>query len=302
MSDCAADVSGLLDQLVERLTAHTRRPHDRLTCFYLATKTENYPLSLNSFCTKAAGGGATPQAIDELHRTIASLEFPISQALDFEYAVHGVHRALNGLLLDLLHVGPSSSSSSSENGQLLDEATAIESRKCAAASRLTDAELLFTPAQVAYGCVRKTSKGKEICQAWFQAAEGRARTARRRQKDEREAVRAELAEKEKAAEAENAAAAAKRKQSGKAGTNKGEENTEDTPRLSETSRVGEVTDEDLEQRPLGLTLDELEAIAERIRVLLEEAEQRKVTPDHVRDIDRRLKLCQDPEKIPGTKL
>ena len=52
------------------------------------------------------------------------------------------------------------------------------------------------------------------------------------------------------------------------------------------------------------TLEELDAVADRVAVLNEEMEARKksITADAVKDIDRRLKLCQDPAKVPGTKL
>lgn len=63
----------------------------RLTCVFLATKTENHPISIDSFSSKTR---TTPD-------DILSLEFLISQSLRFEYKVHHAHLAASGLLLDM---------------------------------------------------------------------------------------------------------------------------------------------------------------------------------------------------------
>jgi len=63
----------------------------RLTCVFLATKTENFPISIDSFSARVK----TPPV------EILSLEFLVSQSLKFEYKVHHAHLALNGILLDL---------------------------------------------------------------------------------------------------------------------------------------------------------------------------------------------------------
>lgn len=63
----------------------------RLTCVFLATKTENHPTSIDSFSSKTR---TTPD-------DILSLEFLVSQSLRFEYKVHHAHLAASGLLLDM---------------------------------------------------------------------------------------------------------------------------------------------------------------------------------------------------------
>ena len=63
----------------------------RLTCVFLATKTENFPISIDTFSSRVK----TPPT------DILSLEFLVSQSLKFEYKVHHAHLALNGILLDL---------------------------------------------------------------------------------------------------------------------------------------------------------------------------------------------------------
>lgn len=221
---------------------------------------------------------------------IIDLEFPISQALDFEYAAHGVHRALNGLLIDMLHV------SSDEGETKLDEATTAEARKFASSSRLTDAEFLFAPAPIAYACVRKTGKGKALCARWLDETSKRAREVRRREMEERQNWRKELKRKEAEVEEEQR----RKKQSGP----KGKAIENGPASLADESAKGEYDESELEERPLGLTLDELEAVAQQIGEMIDATEAQKaiLTADKMKDIDRRQKLCQDPAKVPGTKL
>lgn len=66
-------------------------PLGRLTCLFLATKTENHPISIDTFSSKTK---STPA-------DILSLEFLVSQSLRFEYKVHHAHLAAYGLSLDL---------------------------------------------------------------------------------------------------------------------------------------------------------------------------------------------------------
>lgn len=77
----------LAQALKKILTSHVIR----LTCVFLATKTENFPISIDTFAAKVK----TPPA------DILSLEFLVSQSLHFEYKVHHAHVALSGLVLDM---------------------------------------------------------------------------------------------------------------------------------------------------------------------------------------------------------
>jgi len=76
-----------------------------LTCLFLAAKAESNPVPLKHFSTKLAGKDATASAIQEYFETVQKLEFLVSQSLDFQYMVHGAHRALHGQLLDIQQVG-----------------------------------------------------------------------------------------------------------------------------------------------------------------------------------------------------
>ncbi|GAA5871504.1 hypothetical protein JCM16303_000776 [Sporobolomyces ruberrimus] len=110
-----------------------------LTCVFLATKTENFPISIDSF----SGRVKTPPV------DILSLEFLVSQSLKFEYKVHHAHLALNGILLDL------------QTCPDVDLATIASSTSKAQSylrtSRHTPAELIYSPSQIALSCLSLVS-------------------------------------------------------------------------------------------------------------------------------------------------
>lgn len=58
---------------------------------FLATKTENYAVSIDTFASK----------LKTKPDDILGLEFLVSQSLKFEYKVHHAHLALAGVVLDL---------------------------------------------------------------------------------------------------------------------------------------------------------------------------------------------------------
>jgi hypothetical protein len=64
----------------------------RLTCVFLATKTENCSTSIDQFAARIPNSEPAD---------ILALEFLVSQSLHFEYKVHHAHVALNGLVLDM---------------------------------------------------------------------------------------------------------------------------------------------------------------------------------------------------------
>lgn len=64
----------------------------RLTALFLATKTTNNPISLDSY---------TSNIPKTSHSDVLDLEFLVAQSLNFEFAVWHAHRALWGLWLDL---------------------------------------------------------------------------------------------------------------------------------------------------------------------------------------------------------
>lgn len=80
-----------------RSSIHSSPPSDqpsvsRLTALFLATKTTNNPISLDSY-TSNIPRTTTSDVLD--------LEFLVAQSLNFEFAVWHSHRALWGLWLDL---------------------------------------------------------------------------------------------------------------------------------------------------------------------------------------------------------
>lgn len=111
-----------------------------LTALFLATKTTNHPISLEAY-TSHIPKTATSDVLD--------LEFLVAQSLGFDFAVWHAHRALWGLWLDV---------------QNLPDAPVEELRSCydtalkhVRASRLTDAELIYTPSQIGLACLSLAS-------------------------------------------------------------------------------------------------------------------------------------------------
>lgn len=64
----------------------------RLTALYLATKTTNHPISLESYTANIPRTNASD---------VLDLEFLVAQSLAFEFAVWHAHRALWGIWLDI---------------------------------------------------------------------------------------------------------------------------------------------------------------------------------------------------------
>ncbi|KAJ8515246.1 hypothetical protein ONZ45_g7289 [Pleurotus djamor] len=124
-----------------------------LTTLFLATKTTNNPISLEAFTTNIPKTAPAD---------VLDLEFLVAQSLEFEFAVWHAHRALWGIVLDI------QSLPSSENGddpspiQIYDQAL-VHVRE----SRLTDAELLYTPSQIALAAVGIVAP--EMASRWSQS-------------------------------------------------------------------------------------------------------------------------------------
>jgi cyclin H len=128
---------------------------NRLTALFLATKTTNNPIALEAYTSHIPKTSASD---------VLELEFLVAQSLGFEFAVWHAHRALWGIWLDL-QVLPSpshfaSTTHRSDFTQSLPDSpvdrpqalydTALSHVR---ASRLTDAELIYTPAQIALACL-----------------------------------------------------------------------------------------------------------------------------------------------------
>ncbi|MBW0539554.1 hypothetical protein O181_079269 [Austropuccinia psidii MF-1] len=105
-----------------------------LTCLFLATKTENTSISIQSFSSRI------PKTSNE---DVLALEFLVAQSLRFQFKVHHAHLAARGIYLDLQH--------SSSPPLSIDHLAQLWPNVCALlrAARLTDAEFLWTPSQIA---------------------------------------------------------------------------------------------------------------------------------------------------------
>ncbi|BGP56168.1 hypothetical protein JCM8202_005936 [Rhodotorula sphaerocarpa] len=126
-----------------------------LTCVFLATKTENFATSIDQFAARIPNSSPSD---------ILSLEFLVSQSLHFEYKVHHAHVALNGLVLDMQSAGPDASSIA---------AALPKAQSYCRFSRLTSAELVYTPSQIALACFRLADPA--LVEQWLAAKESRKR-------------------------------------------------------------------------------------------------------------------------------
>ncbi|KAF9650093.1 cyclin-like protein [Thelephora ganbajun] len=118
-----------------------------LTALFLATKTTNNPISLDSYAA-------------HIPRTepgdVLELEFLVAQSLGFDFAVWHPHRALWGAWLDLQSA---TQLPPSELDQVYNQAMGH-----VRASRLTDAEFIYSPAQIAVACISLASP--QVANTW----------------------------------------------------------------------------------------------------------------------------------------
>ncbi|KAG8927870.1 hypothetical protein FRC01_006786 [Tulasnella sp. 417] len=117
-----------------------------LTAIFLAAKTSNHPIGIEQYVhsipkTKPAD--------------VLDLEFLVAQSLRFEFTVWHAHRALWGIWLDVQSL-PVPKTLSSYN-QVTSEDEYGQALERVRASRMTDAELIFTPSQIALACLHSVS-------------------------------------------------------------------------------------------------------------------------------------------------
>ncbi|KAH9807590.1 cyclin-like protein [Melampsora americana] len=110
-----------------------------LTCLFLATKTENTSISIDSFASRI------PKTTND---DVLSMEFLVAQSLRFEFKVHHAHLAARGIYLDLQQTSMNSGIGQGYDIELLNERW-LEVKDLLRSSRLTDAEFLWTPSQIA---------------------------------------------------------------------------------------------------------------------------------------------------------
>ncbi|PWZ02114.1 cyclin-like protein [Testicularia cyperi] len=286
-----------------------------ITCIFLASKTENYPLKLSTFARKLAEKSKDPAAGEEENRrTVLELEFLVSQSLGFEYGVVGAHRALFGLVLDLqtlpAQVSDGATTAAAGGGITREQAhdVAAKAHTLLTTSRLTDAEIVYTPSQIALACIwgsqGESWDGKELVRRWLGSKEQLASNLAVEGKVERVRTRAAEVERLRRARIANA-----RRTRGKAGVKAVEDQlAAETPVAREEA---EFDDELLRTQPLGLSKPDLETLLDEIEALIRARETGGYTGagksnpadlERVKDIDKRQKLCMNPEKVPGSRL
>lgn len=147
-------------------------------------------------------------------------------------------------------------------------------------SRLTDAELIYTPAQIAMACVRSASEeGKRLVSLYLEQKEHRAREAKRQQREQREAWRA-----------------TERQRLEKKGI-KAEEIPNGLHAAAE-----EEEEKDIEA-PLGMNRKEIDHTLQEICQMINASADKGVSDvEKVKEIDKKLKSCQNPERVPSSRL
>ncbi|KAF9015305.1 cyclin-like protein [Cyathus striatus] len=177
-----------------------------LTALFLATKTTNNPISLETYISRIPK--TTPN-------DVLDLEFLVAQSLNFEFTVWHAHRALWGIWLDIQNltdtIGP------------LPPTVYDSALSHVRSSRLTDAELIYTPSQIALAAMYLVSP--DVALKWSHW------------------------------------------------------------KMGTTSQ--------------GLGTDVQLIIETVVGIITKEGHAPVV--ESVREVDRRLKLCKNPEKVPGTK-
>ncbi|KAG8994875.1 hypothetical protein FRB94_009624 [Tulasnella sp. JGI-2019a] len=120
-----------------------------LTTIFLAAKTSNHPIGIDLY-------------VNNIPKTKASdvldLEFLVAQSLRFEFTVWHAHRALWGIWLDVQDL-PDFNGKSTYDDDYQNALSLIR------ASRLTDAELIYTPSQIALSCFHSTSR--TLAEQWI---------------------------------------------------------------------------------------------------------------------------------------
>ncbi|KAG8856956.1 hypothetical protein FRB96_006219 [Tulasnella sp. 330] len=121
-----------------------------LTTIFLAAKTSNHPIGIDLY-------------VNNIPKTKASdvldLEFLVAQSLRFEFTVWHAHRALWGIWLDIQDLPDFNEKATYDDYQAA--LTLVRS------SRLTDAELIYTPSQIALSCFHATSR--TLAEQWIDA-------------------------------------------------------------------------------------------------------------------------------------
>ncbi|WFD32057.1 hypothetical protein MSPP1_003099 [Malassezia sp. CBS 17886] len=255
-----------------------------LTSVFLAAKAENYPVSLRRFCDQVNGSGKAREGPASMARgdvtesIIRDLEFGMVQSLGFELSVHDVHRALYGFILEIQTVDTSLT-----RDELVAFAGAVQ--PVLHLARLTDAEFIYAPAQIALAACWMSAAprnvqaggsldGRALVRAWLDAKSQTGAALRISEKKQREAAREKLRALSKSRSA--------------SATPSAEGHAEPA--------AAELPDAALGAEGLGIPGDELVAILEDIARLVRAAAdgdstRPKLDMDHVKKIDLDLRAC-----------
>lgn len=114
-----------------------------LTCLFLAAKSENFFISINSFCKRI------PKTTAE---SILGLEFEILQSLKFTLMAHHPFRPLYGFFFDIQDT-LGSEVASKDLGKVYDAARTLINE-----ALISDAVFRFTPPQIALACFKITDE------------------------------------------------------------------------------------------------------------------------------------------------
>nr|GAT47863.1 predicted protein [Mycena chlorophos] len=124
-----------------------------LTALFLAAKTTNNPISLEAYTSNIPK--TTPS-------DVLDLEFLVAQSLGFEFAIWHAHRALWGIWLDLQSLPNTPADRAATEGEKYDAAL-----KYVRSSRLSDAELIYTPSQIALASLSLAAP--DLASEWVRA-------------------------------------------------------------------------------------------------------------------------------------
>lgn len=248
--------------------------HIVLTCLFLAAKAESHAIPLRHFATKLAGKEQDANVIAENTKTVQDLEFLVSQSLSFEYAVHGAHRSLHGFMLDFQTLQPAPTSD-------VMAAILAPARANVQQSRFTDAEFIYTPSQIALACVHNSCKeGKEAVERYLEVKQRRMVDTWRKEVDQRQTWKANERQKlEKKGMKEDAFPKA----------------------LKEADEVA-LESEESGRMNSKQTFAILEEIWEMISSYIAQSGSTTQTNEKVKDVDKKLKFCSNPERMSNSRL
>lgn len=210
------------------------------TCLFLAAKTTNHPVPIDVFVKK----------FEKFKESdVLDLEFLVAQSLGFEFWVRGAERGVRGWALELQST-PAGSLGGASAGERAQRALP-RALEWLSTSRLTDAEFVYSPAQIALACWRLADR--ELADAFLAS---------------------KYAEYEASGEADGA----------EDGEGEGEGEGEGNRKI-----------------PFGIPRAQLLRISGEIEDMIRAGEA-KHDLKKVKEVDKRLKSCANPEKVPGTAL